>query len=260
MSPLFGRAGAALCLSLCALIIAREAAAGVVLAKTRVVVPGAIGEATVRLTNARNTPVLVEAWIERDAGDANAEAPVPFDLVPPIFRMEPGRGQALRIHRRTPGEAPDDRESLFWLNVFESPPLPEGATSNAMHIAVRTRIKLFLRPPGLPGSAGKAPDKLAWRLVQGPAPALRIGNPTPYHVTIARVVLDEGPLDLRGEMIPPFGHVLLPLDAPTLDGSAPQAGKRVDMLQKHRRFEFRFLNDSGGVERRIAKLSPAVEP
>ena len=259
MSSSHDRLVAAFCLSLCALVAVREATAGVVLAKTRVVVPGNVEDVTVRLTNTRDTPVLVEAWIERDARDANRDRRVPFDIVPPIFRMEPGRGQALRVHR-APGAIADDRESLFWLNVFESPPLPDTATSNAMHIAVRTRVKLFLRPTGLPGSAAKAPDKLAWRLVGGAVPALRIGNPTPYHVTIARVVLGSASLDLRGDMVPPFGHVLLPLDAPTLDGSAPHAGKRRDALQAKRHFEFRFLNDSGGAERRVATLSPTVGP
>lgn len=258
MTVFFGRAGVALCLSLCVLVVAREASAGVVLARTRVVFPADAEDVTVRLTNTRNTPVLVEAWIERDEDDPNTDDPVPFDIVPPIFRMEPGRGQALRLHR-APGAFARDRESLFWLNVFESPPIPEDATSNAMHIAVRTRIKLFVRPPGLSGSAAKAPDKLAWRLVGGETPSLRIGNPTPFHVTVARVVLGGGTLDLRGDMIPPFGHVLLPLDAPAPDGSTPQPDKRVDELQAGR-FEFRFLNDSGGAEPRMATLSPAVGP
>ena len=259
MSSFCRRAAVASCLSLCALLGVRDATAGVVLAKTRVVVPGDAQEATVRLTNARTTPVLVEAWIERDVGDTHAETPVPFDIVPPIFRMEPGRGQALRVYR-APGPVPQDRESLFWLNVFESPPIPETASSNALHIAVRTRVKLFLRPPGLPGTSAKAPDKLAWRLVDATVPALRIGNPTPYHVTIARVVVDGASLDLRGDMVAPFGHVLLPLDAPTFDGSVPDAGKRADALRAKGRFEFRFLNDSGGAEARMATLAPDAAP
>lgn len=259
MSSPFNSATFAWCLGLCALIAMHEASAGVVLAKTRVVMHGDAREATVRLTNTRDTPVLVEAWIERDPADAHADAPVPFDIVPPIFRMEPGRGQALRLHHR-PGAVAQDRETLFWLNVFESPPIQDATKANALHIAVRTRVKLFLRPTGLPGSAAKAPDKLAWRLVPGATPALRIGNPTPYHVTIARIVLDGGSLDLRGDMIPPYGHVLLPLDAPTFDGSAPWAGGRADALLAKKRFAFRFLNDSGGAERRMATLAPAVDP
>jgi chaperone protein EcpD len=245
MSPILRGLRAIVCALF--LLSMAPAHAGVVLANTRVVFPGDAREVIVRMTNTRPTPVLVEAWIERDlAGD-----PVPFEIVPPLVRIEPGRGQALRVHR-LPGGAPVDRESLFWLNVFESPPVADGATANAMHIAVRTRVKVFLRPPGLVGSAAKAPSKLTWRYTPG---VLRIDNPTPFHVTIPRVMLGEDGLDLRGGMVPPFGHVALALDAPDLEGRAVAPERRAQVLRHAPTLAFLFINDSGGAERRKASLA-----
>ena len=251
----------ALCLLVCACLAAGVARAGVVIANTRVVFPGDAPETTVRLTNTRTTPVLVEAWIERDG--AAADSRVPFDIVPPLFRIDPGKGQALRIHR-APADAQDaatqeresHRETLFWLNVFESPSVPEGSAANTMHISVRTRIKLFFRPPGLRGTAARAPDRLSWTLVrtQG-SPMLRIDNPTPFHVTIARVELGDAALDLRGDMVRPFDRIDLALDAPGFYGTTPSVERRLQALRARPDIHFRFVNDSGGAEPRSARLA-----
>jgi chaperone protein EcpD len=97
--------------------------ASVVLAGTRVIYPEKEREVTLKLTNEGTSPALVQAWV--DDGNANAtpdEAKSPFTLVPPLFRLDPKKGQTLRIiYLREP--LPSDRESLFWLNVLEVPPL-----------------------------------------------------------------------------------------------------------------------------------------
>jgi len=251
-------ARAAFCMLACACLASGVAHAGVVIANTRVVFPGDAKETTVRLTNTRTTPVLVEAWIERDMA---ADSRVPFDIVPPLFRIDPGKGQALRIHRSPTDDAAahdreTPRETLFWLNVFESPSVPAGSTANTMHISVRTRIKLFFRPPGLPGSAARAPDRLSWTLVHTAAgPTLRIDNPTPFHVTIARIELGDAALDLRGDMVRPFDRIDLALDAPGFDGTAPSAERRQQALRARPEVQFRFVNDSGGAEPRSARLA-----
>jgi P pilus assembly chaperone PapD len=99
---------------------------------------------------------------------------------------------------------------------------------------------------------------LTWRLVHRDAgvSALRIDNPTPYHVTLARIVLGSDALDLRGAMVPPFGRVDLALDGATFDGSRPQPAQRGQALRAQLKFEFLFVNDSGGTERRTATRMP----
>jgi P pilus assembly chaperone PapD len=215
-----------------ALACAQVAHAGVVLANTRVVFPGDARDVTVRLSNRHAHPVLVEAWVE----SAMHGARVPFAPDPPLFRIDPGKGQALRVHR-LPGALPKDRETLFWLNVLDVPPEPTAdADASAMKIAVHTRVKLLHRPTGLAGSASLAPAALRWRLL-GDA-RIEVENPTPYHVTIARIADGDG-WDVRGEMVAPFASIVL------RPKTARHAGRIV----------FEAINDLGGRDRFESALS-----
>jgi P pilus assembly chaperone PapD len=117
-----------------------------------------------------------------------------------------------------------------------------------MKIALRTRVKLFHRPTGLPGSAARAPGALRWRLVEdGEASRLEIENPTPYHVTVARIAIDGG-LDLLGDMVAPFGRMTLRLDAPstTRGTPPPRPADRAARLRTAGRVAFDAINDHGG--------------
>lgn len=166
--------------------------ASVVLNGTRVVYPEPEREVTLRLSNEGTAPALVQAWI--DNGDPTAtpdQSKTPFMLAPPLFRLEPRKGQTLRIiYLREP--LPDDRESLFWLNVLEIPPMSAAGASapaNSLQLAIRTRIKLMFRPAGLAGNAGSAPNAVTWRFVRKDdgIRVLTAANPTPYHVTFTKV-------------------------------------------------------------------------
>ncbi|PJI52023.1 molecular chaperone EcpD, partial [Methylobacterium radiotolerans] len=53
---------------------------------------------------------------------------------------------------------PQDKESVFWLNVLEIPP-KDKANQNLLQMAFRSRIKLFYRPAGLKGKAEDAPSQ-----------------------------------------------------------------------------------------------------
>lgn len=220
-------------------LCASPANAGIVIASTRVVYPADAADVTVRLTNQRATPALVEAWIESADGHARA----PFAITPPLFRIEAGRGQALRLRRLPDAVFPTDRESLYWLNVLDVPPdAPEVAGGNVLKMAVRTRLKVFVRPPGLRGRADRAPLRLAWTRI---GDALRIDNPTPFHVTIAHVRITGGE-PVRGTMVVPFGRATLALDAVHMPAWRIAA-----------RVEFGAINDAGGIDVRTAPLAVA---
>uniref|UniRef100_UPI00203C9232 fimbrial biogenesis chaperone n=1 Tax=Enterobacter hormaechei TaxID=158836 RepID=UPI00203C9232 len=65
----------------------------------------------------------------------------------PLFRMDAGKTNALRIiYNGAP--LPQDRESLFWINV-KTIPSSSREDINKLQIAVNTRIKLFYRPSNL---------------------------------------------------------------------------------------------------------------
>ncbi|WP_454725005.1 MULTISPECIES: fimbria/pilus periplasmic chaperone [Cupriavidus] len=200
-----------------AVMVLLPAQAAVVITGTRVVYPEQSREVNVRLTNVESAPVLVQAWI--DDGDVNAqpdEIQVPFVLTPPVFRMEPKKGQTLRVMYA--GEnAPPERESLYWLNVLEIPPTAHDAASrNLLQFAFRTRIKLFYRPAVLEEDPTAVRGRLKWQLVPGAqgangakgGPVLRVHNPTPYHISFSRVALKSGEREVsfNQDMVAPFGH------------------------------------------------------
>ncbi|TFF04955.1 molecular chaperone [Pseudomonas sp. BCA14] len=169
--------------------------AGVIIYGTRVIFPAEQQEVVVRLENKGDRPALVQTWL--DTGDLRstpATAQTPFTLSPPIFRIEPHQQQALRL--RYSGETPPtDRESLYWLNVLEVPPVATGAEqNNQIELAFRTRLRVFLRPQSLPYPVGSAPAKLQWKLVpRDQGYALQATNPTPYHISLTTVdLLSEG--------------------------------------------------------------------
>lgn len=158
--------------------------------ETRVVFSAKEKETTVRLSNAGNQPVFVQAWLDR--GDMNEDVSaidLPFVLTPAIFRMEPGGAQVLRIiHTGEP--LPSDKESLYWLNVLDVPPKPiaeEGQGS--MQLAIRTRVKMMYRPQGLPGNPESAPDMLVWTvgINERKQIVLKAKNPSAYVVNLSGI-------------------------------------------------------------------------
>lgn len=177
--------------STCLSLLALSAHAGVIVHGTRVIYPAARQEVIVRLENRGPRPALVQTWL--DAGDRHSSpvtAHAPFNVSPPIFRIEPHQQQALRL--RYAGEPlPNDRESLFWLNVLEIPPRSaDAAQHNQIELSFRTRLRVFFRPQALPYPVDKAPAKLQWKLVaHAQGFALQATNPTPYHIPLASIEL-----------------------------------------------------------------------
>lgn len=232
-----------------ALVLAASVAsswASVIIHGTRVIFPSNEKEVSVRLSNEGQSPGLVQMWM--DSGDINAkpdETKVPFILTPPLFRIEPGKGQTLRmIYTREP--LPQDKESVFYLNLLEVPPRPvalEEDNANFMQMAFRTRIKVFYRPKAIDSQDAyyKGPAQFAWSVVrEGSGYALEVKNPTPYYFSLINAGLAsavEGGTDImnsEGGMVEPGGTQKYPLKDLK---SMPVAGQKV---------KFEFLNDFGG--------------
>ncbi|MFP1592075.1 molecular chaperone [Escherichia coli] len=168
----------------------------VVIMGTRVIYPAEQKSINVRLNNGDSTPSLIQAWL--DTGDRffpPDSVRVPFIITPPVFRMEPLSGQTMRS---SSGEKlPADRESLFWLNVLDIPAKPSFAGKsekaqgyNYLQFAVRSRIKFFFPPDGLPFSPDDAYKKVTWQLTG--SDTLQASNPTPYFITFSTVSVGQG--------------------------------------------------------------------
>ncbi|MNZ49228.1 Chaperone protein EcpD precursor [compost metagenome] len=151
-----------------------------------------------------------------------------------MARIDPGKGQTLRVLYT--GEAlPQDKESVFYLNMLEIPPKPDAKDNrNSMQLAIRTRIKFFFRPAGLQGTALDAPAKVTWRLANnGKQEVLEAHNPTPYHVSFAALEVTGGARFDEGDMIAPGATRQFPL-------------KGVVAQDSGRKVHYRAINDYGG--------------
>lgn len=212
---------------------AGSAQASVVVQMTRVIVPAERGEATVRVRNSGNMPALVQSWIdENDPTVAADEARTPFLITPPIVRIDAQRDQSLRVlYVEDPNNPlPTDRESVFRLNVLEVPAKARDVPSdaNVLRFAFRSRLKLFYRPAGLPGTANAAGEQLVWHASHANGtPILVARNPTPYHVTVSKleIVVDGEAHKASTGMVEPFGELAVRL--PPEIGTPPESGWQI---------------------------------
>lgn len=103
---------------------------------------------------------------------------------------------------------PKDRESLFWLNVQEIPPVATNEESNVLAVALNTQVKLIYRPKIL---AEKREDAEKGLTYSGSI----LKNPTPYYFALTQVSVNNRPLSLSKEieqsisLFPPFSEVNL---------------------------------------------------
>lgn len=162
--------------------------AGVTIDGTRVIFPSTAKSVSVQLRNGLSTPALVQTWI--DDGDIN-QIPdadkIPFVLTPPLARVEPNKGQIIRIIPTGSPVLPQDRESLFWFNMLDIPPDdPQYVGKNILTFNVRTRIKLFYRPSNLTMQVNTAYSSIKFNLNKS-SQEIILNNPTPYYITITQM-------------------------------------------------------------------------
>jgi chaperone protein EcpD len=232
-------------------IAAPHASAGVVVTGTRVVYPAVKREVTIDIHNPSDKPSLVQAWL--DSGDPHSkpgDSKVPFVMTPPLFRLDPTKSQSLRLVY-THDPLPQDRETLFWLNVLDIPPLvrPNPDLPNQLELAFRHRMKVFFRPTGLVGSAADAPAQVKWQLQykDGKLVGIQASNPTAYHVSLTQVsaTVAGKPLTTKADMVDPFASRTFDLPDPV---TAPSGAVAV---------EYWFVNDYGGTVNGTASASAA---
>lgn len=227
------------------------AQAGVVLLGTRVVYPGQAKEKTLQMTNRGDKPAVVQSWIDDDQPNVDPhQIHVPFVLTPALSRLDPNQGQALRLHY-VPDPAkplPDDRESVFYLNVLEIPPKPENADArNLLQLAVRNRIKLFYRPASLSGKPEEAASTLTWTLRQEAGKSvIEVHNPSAYYVSINKVAFDG--IETEPAMVAPKSNAMLPLN------------KVVASARSSNQLTVEWINDQGGVVTAKQSFSPGGQP
>lgn len=178
----------------CAVISASVSAAnaGVIIGGTRVVYDGNKKEASIDVNNPDKTPYLIQSWVETLNGGAEK---APFIITPPLYRLDGGQQNIERVV--VTGNLPQDKVSLYWLNIKAIPSAPKK--DNTLQIAIKTRIKLIYRPAGL---KSQQPQELSHQLTwRRNGNQLQVTNPTSY-------VINFNEISLGGKKIENVSYVL----------------------------------------------------
>ncbi|HBV4841646.1 TPA: molecular chaperone [Klebsiella aerogenes] len=211
--------------TICACIVmstlVSAAQAGVIIGGTRVIYDGNKKEASISVKNPDSTPYLIQSWVEMQNGGTEK---APFIITPPLYRLDKDQQNVERI--LLAGSAPQDKESLYWLNIKAIPSAPKK--DNTLQIAVKTRIKIIYRPTSLKGTIPEdVVSNLSWKRNGN---QLQVTNPTKY-------VMNFNDISVSGKKLEDVTYVLPGMTASFTLPSGVTGGPVI----------FRVINDYGGI-------------
>lgn len=172
--------------------------AGVVVGGTRVIYDGAKKESSIHIENPDAVPYLIQSWVDSTEG---VRSNIPFVVTPPLFRMEAKQDNILRIIR-VGGSLPEDRETLYWMNVKAIP--SSEKKDNTLQIAIKTRIKFIYRPTSIKQTLEEAAKVLKW---QQNGKELIVKNNSPFYLTFFTLKANGSKLQESVRMVSPFNQL-----------------------------------------------------
>jgi fimbrial chaperone protein len=186
-----------------ALLLAYAASApagNLTVAPTRIDLAGPRSTGSVTLENNAAEPVLVQvetfAW-QRGPATSDLEPTGDLVAVPPVFQLEPGAKQVIRVALREPGER--QVEGTYRLLISEVPGA-EGVKGGGVRFALRLNLPVFATPSG-------AAPRPHWLLRKnGKGGALELVNAGTAHIQLRRLRLRGE--DGKAETIEGPGYVL----------------------------------------------------
>lgn len=197
-------------ISLCC--VSYISSASLQIATTRVIMTDSQKDVGVRVNNVGNSPSLTKVWIsdQETKGLEGSNDVVPFFISPPVTQINVGKGKVFRIFALDSAKSalPQDRESVYWLNVLDIPALDEDSKSkNGISMALRTIIKIFFRPSGLKGTLSNAAEGLTFSATpEGRHTHITVVNNYGYYISLNKLVLknSNGEKETPSRMLEPF--------------------------------------------------------
>lgn len=182
---------------------------GISLSQTRIVFDSNMKNAKLSINNQSDRVYLINSRIYDNNSLEKNNITDSFLITPPLFRLENNTQNTLMITPNNLSTLPLDRESVFYLSILAIPSTKksdeqqETLLSSKVSVGIRMWIKLFYRPDNLNSSLSNEFGNL---LFSNENNRLVIKNPTPYYITIAKLDINEKPINIReqGAMIAPF--------------------------------------------------------
>lgn len=147
--------------------------------KTRVIV-GAGSSSSIKISNRSSLIYGMQSWVEEVHSSANELA-----VTPSLLTIKGKSDATLRLLSFNKDIS---EEQLFYLNVQEIPPEQTNSDISVLSLAVRTRIKLLIRPEGLSKERPNAEKKIQ---ITRTNDGLLFRNPTPYYFAVAEVTANN---------------------------------------------------------------------
>ena len=157
---------------------------------------------SIEIKNNSNKTYGGQVWVDNLNSDD-----VFFVPAPNLFKIGGEEKQLIRL-LYVNDTLPKDRESLFWLNVQEIPPVASNDEGNVLAVALNTQVKLIYRPKVLAENREDAEKGLTYS-------GSTLKNPTPYYFALTQVSVNNSPLSLSKEveqsisLLAPFSEVNL---------------------------------------------------
>ena len=194
------------------------ASASVTMIGNRIIYPSDNASVDVEFRNKDIIPYAVQTWLDDgDTESTPATAKAPFNASPALFRIAANGGQVLRIAFNGSRNLPQDRESVFYFNFLQIPPVNAGEESaqqkNKMLIMLKNRVKVFYRPVAIASGSKKFFDKInVTSQLKNGGTVINIENNSPFYASVIDVRIKHGKqvYKQKTEMIAPFskGSVL----------------------------------------------------
>lgn len=161
------------------------AQASVVVGGTRLVFDGTKNNAVITVENKDQNSNIVQSRLS--VVDAASPAKDAFIITPPLFRLKAGEKGFVRVVR-SGKKLPDDRESMFWLNIKGIPATEYVPDKNVVQFAINSKIKLIYRPAALKGNTPEAyAEKLQWGKE---GTSVTVKNNSPLYMNFSQVSLN----------------------------------------------------------------------
>ncbi|WP_042110218.1 fimbrial chaperone [Escherichia coli] len=210
------------------IIMQQDVFAAFTLNGTRFIYPEGNKSISFEVTNNADKNYGGQVWIDNLS---SKDDDVFMIAQPPFFKVNSKQKQVLRIIKVS-DNVPNDRESLFWLNVQEIPPKPLETDGNILALAMNTKVKIFYRPESIAGNRKDAEKNIIIKNIDNKA---IIRNPTPYYFAIVDIKLNNEEIRLN-ENVKKSLSIFEPYSSVSLDRKL--SGK----------VTIRAINDWGGVQ------------
>ncbi len=211
------------------------------------------------LVNSGDAPVLIQTWVDSGAPEKSPGSKAfPFVALPGVFTLNKDEKKQITVLRtELAATLPQDRESLYWLNLYEISAVKKGTIqpgSDKISMALNTQLKVINRPfkKAIPFTARVNAVTFQVRKMQGQV-FIRATNRSGYFFTPGKMTVRAGgkgyTVYLDGDKtLAPFSSKEYPL----MGNAPPSAASQILV-------DYTALDDEGNPQAFTAPVAPSEE-